>query len=96
MQWLALIPLVVKLIGYVEEIFGAASGNGAVKKSTVLNAAQAIVEGVASVSTGGQKETWENLAPAVGLVIDATVSVANAAGWNRLVDDNFENMKAGR
>jgi hypothetical protein len=108
MEWLSLIPLVLKLIGYVEDMFGSAEGNGTVKKSTVMGATQVIVDGMSKVSTGGQKETWETLGPVVGKTIDAAVGIANAAGWNKITDDatvdqvtvaavdNFEAMKNGQ
>lgn len=107
MEWLTLIPLVVKLVGYIEDLFGSAKGTGTVKKSTVMGATQAIVDGMVQVSTGGQKETWESLAPVASKVIDTAVAVANAAGWDKITDDStvatvtsavedhFETMKAG-
>ena len=90
MSWLALIPLVIKLVGFVETLFGEAKGQGEVKKSTVLGATQAIVDGVASVSTGGQKETWEAISPVVGSVVDAVVGIANVVGWEGITDDTVQ------
>lgn len=94
MNWLMLVPVVVQLISFAEKLF-AGSGKGAVKKSMVMGAAEAVVTGMTAVSTGGQKETWASVAPMVGDIIDATVAIANATGWVDIADDNYENMKAG-
>lgn len=94
MDWLlVLFKVVPSLVALAEEIFGSSTGE--VKKSTVQNAAQAVVAGLEQVSTGGQKETWEKLAPVVDTVIEATVATANNFGWAKVVDDNFESMKSG-
>lgn len=87
MEWLSLIPLVLKLVGYIEDAFGDAKGQGAVKKSTVMGATQVIVEGMSKASTGGQKETWQNLGPVVDKTIDAAVAIAKTAGWDKITDD---------
>lgn len=86
MQWLALVPLVIKLISFVENLI-ADAGKGEVKKSVVMGATKTILEAGAAVSTGGQKETWEKIAPAVSGLIDASVSLANAAGWEAIKPD---------
>ena len=82
MEWLTLavtlMPFVVKMVGFVEQIFGA--GTGEVKKQAVLGATQAVFEGMQQVSTGGQKETWDKLQEPVGKLIDGIVDIANATG----------------
>lgn len=94
MAWLALVPLVVQLIGFAEKLFTGAK-QGALKKSMVLGAAEAVANGMAMASTGGQKETWEAIKPMLGTIIDTTVAISNATGWVTIEDDNFEKMKNG-
>jgi hypothetical protein len=52
-------------------------GKGAIKKDLVMTTAQLVVESVAALSTGGQKETWESLKPSVSTMIDTACAVAN-------------------
>lgn len=95
MGWVAFLPLILNLVTFVEKLFDE-SGQGEVKKSTVVGAAKAVVDGFSSVSTGGQKETWESLAPFVDKAIDVAVGVANKAGWTDIKEDDVvEQMKYG-
>ena len=99
MNWLILIPFVLNLVQKVETIFGEAKGQGAVKKSSVLNAVGAIVDGMVAASTGGQKETWKTVEPFVGNIIDGAVAVYNTVGWSSdtpiLTDEEWEKRKIG-
>lgn len=82
MEWLALavnlMPFIIKMVGFVEEIFG--DGTGETKKAAVMGATQAVFSGMQAVSTGGQKETWDKLQEPVGKLIDGIVDIANATG----------------
>ena len=92
---IALVPIIVKLIGFAESFFTGAK-QGDVKKSAVMGAAQAVVEGMTTASTGGQKETWQTIAPLVGNIIDTSVAIVNAAGWTNITDDTVQdNMRQG-
>lgn len=86
---MGLLPLLGKLIDFVEQLHGA--GNGAIKKSTVMDLAQTAVETGAALSTGGQQATFERIAPQVGGMVDALVGLANAgakiAGAPPVVED---------
>ena len=98
---MAVIPLVIGLMGQAEEALG--DGTGPVKKAAVEAGAVAFVEGMQTVSTGGQKETWESITPeTVSVLIDTIATVANGiskvSGGNPVFDDSqFEinKMNAG-
>ena len=68
-----LLPFVLRLMGIAEK-FVSKPGSGAEKKELVKAGTKAVVEAVGSVSTGGQKETWENIES----VIDPAIDVASA------------------
>jgi len=72
------------LVGAAEQIFGA--GEGELKKEYVMTAAEGIVGIMADVSTGGQKETWEKIAPLTSTMVDAIVAGTNSVG--AVVDNN--------
>lgn len=82
MEWLALavnlMPFIIKMVGFVEEIFG--DGTGETKKAAVMGATQAVFSGMQAVSTGGQKETWTTIEEPVSKLIDGIVTLANATG----------------
>lgn len=65
---LAIIGLLPSLIQGVEAIFG--SGTGAIKKKAVVDMATVAINAATSLSTGGQKHTFEKIAPAIGPVVD--------------------------
>lgn len=54
----SLLPSAVKLV----EILFPAKGSGPVKKEQVKDGIASLVSGIGSVSTGGQKETWDAVA----------------------------------
>lgn len=80
----ALLPLIVwavpKLVSIAEGIFSWKAKSGADKKQFVTNTLQGVVGSMQQVSTGGQKETWDNLAPAISMLIEGSVAMANAIG----------------
>jgi thioester reductase-like protein len=80
MAWFALIvqllPAILKLMGLAEQAFSGESASGAKKKELVMGAAEAIVGGIQSISTGGQAETWDRIAAPVSIIIDAAASIA--------------------
>lgn len=84
MTFAAMLPLIVwaipKLTSIAEGVFSWKKTSGADKKRFVTATLKGIVGSMQEVSTGGQKETWNNLAPAVSLLIDGSVAMANAAG----------------
>lgn len=80
------------LISSAEKAIG--SGNGAIKKQYVMEGAEKLVEAMKGVSTGGQKETWEDIAPFASAITDGICSAVKAVNSD-LIDDNFENMKMG-
>jgi len=68
-----LIPSIMRLMGIAEKALEEKPKSGQEKKQLVMDGAKAIVEGVTSVSTGGQKETWEFLEePMAGMVDNLT------------------------
>ncbi len=86
MNWLTLVvqilPFVLRLMGIAEEALG--SGTGEKKKEMVTQGAKTIVEGLATISTGGQKETWNALAEPVSQFIDGTVNLLNTASKGKV------------
>lgn len=84
MKLSGILDLVVKylpsLISIAEGIFSWKAKSGADKKAWVQGTLQTVVTGIAAESTGGQKETWEKIAPSVSVMIDASVELANATG----------------
>jgi hypothetical protein len=63
------------IIALAERIFG--DGTGEQKKNFVIQTAQAVVGSIASVSTGGQAETWDKIGTVIGPAIDQMVTVIN-------------------
>jgi len=63
-----LLPSIARMMGTVERIMGP--GAGEQKKEIVMEGAQHIIEGIASVSTGGQADTWKRLAGPISTIID--------------------------
>ena len=77
----ALAPAVVKLIGFIETLFSGKAKSGAEKKDAVMEIVGTVFNAASAISTGGQKETWDNLKEPVSTLIDATVGVLNATVW---------------
>ena len=79
MAWLTLllklIPTIIQLMAFAEKAFDGVPDSGAQKKAMVVGTAKAVVEGIASVSTGGQKETWNEIAEPISTVIDGAASI---------------------
>lgn len=80
MEWLCIVSMILGLMGQAQKIYEGVKGKGAVKKTAVTQFAQTVVEDMAAVSTGGQKETWTTIAPAVSTLIDAAATIANTTG----------------
>jgi len=67
MNWLValqLIPLVTNLIKIAEELLGP--GTGTKKKAFVVDGVEQIIKTMPSISTGGQKETWDAINKVMG------------------------------
>ena len=73
---IALLPTVIKLMGIAEVSLADKPQSGAEKKSLVLQIVEAIFGGIASVSTGGQAETFERIREPLGAIIDSAASIA--------------------
>ena len=65
-----LLPTILNLMTKAEEAGKDGKWTGEEKKGMVLEGAKAALETVTGVSTGGQKETWERINPAVGNIVD--------------------------
>lgn len=82
------------LITAAENAFG--DGTGPIKKQYVMEGAEKIVQTMSDVSTGGQKETWNTLAPLTSTIVDSIITAANGLSESPVfTDDNYEKMKAG-
>ena len=73
---LKLAPAIPALMGVVEEGITEV-GNGALKKSFVMSTLSGLAGLYDSIATGGAKTSFEEHAPLIGTLIDATVKVAN-------------------
>ena len=72
---LKLLPMIFQLVGIAEKAFDGVPDSGAEKKSLVTAAAKAVVGGVGAISTGGQAETFDRIAPTVSVMIDSAASI---------------------
>ena len=79
----AIVGIVGNLVPLVEKLFGAFQGAGVVKKDVVTQSVTAALSGLATISTGGQKDTITALQPAIGTLIDSTVAIMN--GMSRII-----------
>ena len=70
-----LLPAILQLMDIAEKVFTEPK-SGENKKAWVMGAAQAIVSGAQSASTGGQKETWDAIAAIASPIIDKASSIA--------------------
>ena len=75
MSWLAtflqVLPSVIQLMAVAEKAFDKKPDSGAEKKQMVMGATKAMVDGLQTVSKGGQKETWNKLEAPLNGAIDA-------------------------
>jgi hypothetical protein len=69
-----LIPYVIGLVQLAEETF-TKPHSGVEKKAAVTAAVQLILAGITGVSTGGQLELWQRIAPHVSTMIDAMAAI---------------------
>ncbi len=67
--------LLPALMQGAEALFSDRPKTGQEKKSAVTMAAKAAVDALHQNSRGGQKATWDKLAPAVDSMIDSTASL---------------------
>ena len=78
MNWMLLLvkllPTIVNLMGLAEKVLGPKAGEQ--KKELVMGAAQAIIGGVAAVSTGGQADTWDRIKDPVSQIVDSAAAIA--------------------
>ena len=78
MNWLLIVlQFLPVLVDLAEKVF-VNKGTGAEKKKFVLDALPAISKSIESVSTGGQKETWQvitNNIDVIGKTVDVAASV---------------------
>ena len=82
-----IITLVIQVVALIEKLFGEASGQGTIKKSTATSVITALMGGAEQVMTGGAKETIQALQPQVGNIIDVAVGLANSLGWDKIQND---------
>lgn len=73
--FLKLVPFILQMMVLSERLFIGKPQSGAEKKAVVMGTAQAVVGAMQTVSTGGQKETWDQLADPVSQLIDSACTV---------------------
>ena len=85
MTFAALLPLIVwavpKLVSLAEGIFSWGSKTGVQKKEFVTTSLKTIVDGFQEKTTGGAKNSWDNLAPSIDMLIEGAVGIGNAVGF---------------
>ena len=72
-----MLPSLVRTV----EAFVSETGQGAEKKVLVKEILRGIVNGIMTLSTGGQADTWSKLEGLVDGAIDGIVSMFNVFGW---------------
>lgn len=77
---------VPSLIASAENAFG--DGTGEIKKQYVMEGAEKIVATLTDISTGGQKETWQSIAPFTDGIVEAIVAGVNGISDQPVFDDN--------
>jgi len=70
-----LIPGIIGMMGVAQRLFSKKPKSGAEKKELVLATVQTVLDSALAVSTGGQKETWEQIKEPVSLLIDAAAAM---------------------
>ncbi len=70
-----ILSVLPELITVAEKMFGF--GMGDLKKEYVMEGAQKVVDTMADLSTGGQKETWESVKPFVSSAVDGIITAVN-------------------
>lgn len=79
MNWvqllLQILPFVFRLIPIAEKAFADVPKSGAEKKAMVMGATSVAVDALATISTGGQKETWDRIAKPVSGIVDAACTI---------------------
>lgn len=74
-MFLKLTPFVLQMMMIAEIYFNDKPKSGAEKKALVMGTAQTVIGAVQTVSKGGQKETWDQLAEPVSVLIDGAASI---------------------
>lgn len=69
--WLAVIGLIPKLVELAEFIFSKVPKSGEQKKELVMGVTKEVVNTMKSISTGGQKETWEEIEAPISSAVDS-------------------------
>jgi hypothetical protein len=87
--------MILQFVTLAEKLYSGIKGKGAVKKELVMAGAQVLVSDMTAVSTGGQKETWETIAPRASEFVDMAVALANDFSPGIVTDDAFEVAKFG-
>jgi hypothetical protein len=93
------IPIAGKIISALPGLITAAEGafgdgTGPIKKAYVMDGAEQIVATMTDLSTGGQKELWEKIAPLTSTIVDGIVAGVNGLS-DEPVFDVYANMKNG-
>ena len=72
--FLKIVPFLIELIKAVELWFEG-PGQGTQKKEAVTSGLKAMVEGWGEAATGGAKDAWAKLSPAISKCIDFAVGI---------------------
>lgn len=75
MNWFQLFFAAVKLAMMAEKYFKDKPKSGAEKNEMVMSGMKAVVDGVQTMSTGGQAETWDKIEAPVKEVVDLACGV---------------------
>uniref|UniRef100_A0A6H2A5J9 Uncharacterized protein n=1 Tax=viral metagenome TaxID=1070528 RepID=A0A6H2A5J9_9ZZZZ len=73
--FLKLVPFVLQMMNVAEKFFSGREKSGEDKKQMVVGATKAVVGSLQAISTGGQKETWDQLEEPVSDLVDGACDV---------------------
>lgn len=79
LKYLNILFMIMPLIGAAESFFKGPK-QGAQKKAFVLQMLQGLLGIMGTVSTGGQLETWQRIAPHVGPIVDELAAIIFPSG----------------
>lgn len=92
MPWLTilvkLLPFIFQLVEVAEKMTDK-KGAGAEKKAAVKTGVGAIIEGLTTVSTGGQLDTIKKVTPLVDAIVDPAIDFAADMLYGEIVEQEL-------
>ena len=70
-----ILPMVVSMMAQIEAANADGKWTGKEKKELVMTGLKSAIQGMLTMSTGGQLTTWERIAPALSSIVDQLVII---------------------